>query len=237
MMRPLSAEKLLAVWEENWQRPPLWQGLALLAAACPEEGQEALLALSMGAFNAHLLMLHACSFGPTLTAVTTCTGCGAVVETTLDATSLLASYGAPPPPWLEIADADGAVRFRPATLGDLVAAGDATTLDGAAQLILARCLETPSRPLSPVTLAAVTDAMEHADPLALIELSSACPHCGRAWSAFLDVASFVWREVETWAQRTLQEIHLLARAYGWREIDILTLTPTRRQAYLQMVYG
>jgi hypothetical protein len=134
MMRPLSAEMLLAVWEENWQRPPLWRGLALLAAACPEEGQEALLALSMGAFNAHLLMLHACSFGPTL-------------------------------------------------------------------------------------------------------LSSACPHCGRAWSAFLDVASFVWREVETWAQRTLQEIHLLARAYGWREIDILTLTPTRRQAYLQMVYG
>jgi hypothetical protein len=237
MMQPLSAAALLAVWEENWRQPPLRQGLALLAAACPEEHQETLLALSMGSFNAHLLTLHAWSFGPSLTTVTTCTGCGEVVEATLDAASLHARHSDPPSPWLEVADDAGAVRVRPPTLGDLIAAGDATTLDAAAQSILARCLETPSRPLPPATLAAVTDAMEHADPLAVIELGGACPHCERAWSAFLDVASFIWREVQTWAQRTLQEIHLLARAYGWREVDILALTPVRRQAYLQMVYG
>jgi len=237
MMRPLSAEELLAVWEENWRQPPLRQGLALLTAACPEARPETLLALSMGAFNARLLTLYACSFGPALTAVTTCTGCSEVVETTLDAASLHASHRDPPSPWLEVADDAGAVRFRSPTLDDLIAAGEASTLDAAAQLILARCLETPSRPLPPATVTAVTNAMEHTDPLAVIELGGACPHCGQAWSAFLDVASFLWRAVQTWAQHTLQEVHLLAHAYGWRETDILALTPVRRQAYLQMVYG
>jgi hypothetical protein len=81
--------------------------------------------------------------------------------------------------------------------------------------MLQRCLETPPDDLSPAALAAATAAMETADPLALIELGGACPHCGHAWTAFLDVAAFVWREVQHWAQRTLQEVHLLARAYGW----------------------
>jgi len=33
----------------------------------------------------------------------------------------------------------------------------------------------------------------------------------------------------------LSDVHTLARAYGWRERDILTLSPTRRQFYLNMV--
>lgn len=236
MMQPLSAEILLAVWEAHWRQPPLHQGLALLAAANPEERPEALLALPIGAFNASLLTLYADCFGATFTAVTTCTGCGELIEATLDVASLCASHN-DPPPWLEVVDDAGAVRFRSPTLGDLLAAGEATSLDAAEQTILARCLETSTRSLSPATLAAVTDAMEHADPLAVIELDGACPHCQRPWSAALDVATFVWRQVHQWAQRTLQEIHLLARAYGWGEDEILRLSAGRRQAYLQMIYG
>lgn len=236
MMQPLSAVELLAVWEEHWRQPPLRQGLALLAAANPEEHPETLLGLSMGTFNARLLTLYAWCFGATFTAVTTCTGCGELIETTLNAANLCASHS-DPPPWLEVVDDAGVVRFRSPTLGDLIVAGEATTLDAASQTILARCLETPTRSLPPATLAAVTGAMEQADPLAAIELGGACPHCAQPWSAALDVAAFVWRQVHQWAQRTLQEIHLLARAYGWSEDAILRLSPGRRQAYLQMIYG
>jgi hypothetical protein len=37
------------------------------------------------------------------------------------------------------------------------------------------------------------------------------------------------------AQRLLMEVHLLARAYSWRESDILAMSPARRNAYLQQV--
>lgn len=237
MMHPLSAAELLAVWEENWQRPPLWQGLALLAAACPDASDAALMATPVGRYNVQLLTLHRWHFGSSLTAVTTCPACNGVVEVTLDVTSLCQQHCDPPAVLLEVNLVADVVRFRLPTVGDLIAAGGAATVEEASQLLVQRCLDTPPGDLSPAALAAATAAMETADPLALIELGGACPHCGDAWSAFLDVAAFVWREVQHWAQRTLQEVHLLARAYGWREDTILRLSPVRRQTYLQMAYG
>ncbi|MBK8798625.1 MAG: hypothetical protein IPM07_20875 [Anaerolineales bacterium] len=87
-MQPLSAVDLLAVWEENWRQPPLRQGLALLAAAHPDESIETLAQMPMGRYNVALLMLRAWQFSPSLTAVTECPGCGELVEVTLDAPGL-----------------------------------------------------------------------------------------------------------------------------------------------------
>ena len=77
--------------------------------------------------------------------------------------------------------------------------------------------------------------MAEADPLADIQLDLTCPSCERRWRAVFDIVSFLWTEIEVWAWRTLSDVHTLARAYGWSERDILTLSPTRRQFYLEMV--
>jgi hypothetical protein len=37
------------------------------------------------------------------------------------------------------------------------------------------------------------------------------------------------------ARRFLDEVHVLARAYGWAEAEILRLSEARRSAYLQRV--
>jgi len=50
-----------------------------------------------------------------------------------------------------------------------------------------------------------------------------------------DIASFFWAEICVQAKRLLREVHTLARAYGWREMDILSMSPARRQFYLEMV--
>ena len=59
--------------------------------------------------------------------------------------------------------------------------------------------------------------------------------CGHEWDELFDVVSFVWAELEVQACRLLQEVHVLARAYGWREGDVLALSPRRRRLYLEMV--
>ena len=51
----------------------------------------------------------------------------------------------------------------------------------------------------------------------------------------LDVAAFFWTELNAWAVRLLREIHALASAYGWREADILALSPKRRDLYLELI--
>ena len=73
------------------------------------------------------------------------------------------------------------------------------------------------------------------DPLAEVELALACPVCGHQWQLVFDVASFLWLRIEAQARRLLEEVHALARAYGWREADILAMSSGRRQAYLEMV--
>ena len=236
-MHPLSAAELLRVWEENWQRPPLWQGLALLAAACPDASLTALQATPVGRYHALLLTLHQWRFGPALTAVTTCSACNDMVEATVDVASLQSQSGDLPATLLKINHDGAMLTVRLPTVGDLIAVGDAATVEEASLLMAQRCLGALHNELSPDALAAATAALEAADPLALIELSGVCPHCNHAWSAFLDVATFVWSEVQQWAQRTLQEVHLLARVYGWSEDEILRLSPVRRQAYLQIAYG
>ena len=47
--------------------------------------------------------------------------------------------------------------------------------------------------------------------------------------------SYLWHEVDAWALRLLRDVHRLARAYSWREADILALSPSRRQCYLDLL--
>ena len=72
-----------------------------------------------------------------------------------------------------------------------------------------------------------------ADP----QLALHCPACGLAWSERLDIASWLWNEVDLRAQRLLDEVHCLASAYGWSEPQILALSAPRRRAYLDRCLG
>jgi hypothetical protein len=81
----------------------------------------------------------------------------------------------------------------------------------------------------------VISRMAEADPQADMEVELSCPSCGQRWQALFDIESFFWSEISAWAQRILSEVHVLARAYGWSETQILDLSPWRRQVYLNLV--
>jgi hypothetical protein len=83
----------------------------------------------------------------------------------------------------------------------------------------------------------VLQTLDELDPQADVRLDLTCPPCGHDWQAQFDIATYFWREIDDWAQRTLRDVHTLAKAYGWIEADILGLSAWRRQAYLQMVTG
>ena len=62
-----------------------------------------------------------------------------------------------------------------------------------------------------------------------------CPSCDHRWQMAFDILYFFWSEINAWASRIMQEVHVLARAYGWRENEILGMSPWRRQRYLKML--
>ncbi|MER8088248.1 hypothetical protein ACIO6T_29055 [Streptomyces sp. NPDC087532] len=80
----------------------------------------------------------------------------------------------------------------------------------------------------------IADAMEAADPAADVTIGVTCPDCGAATRAELDIASYLWTELDAWAKELLLDVHLLATAYGWSEPEILALSPLRRRYYLEL---
>ncbi|MEU2684101.1 hypothetical protein ABZ654_09530 [Streptomyces hygroscopicus] len=132
-----------------------------------------------------------------------------------------------------------------------VAGGDATgastAADRARRALLARCVVSVHRSGQPVPAdrlpaaelpepvqRRLAEAAERADPAADVTLKVACPACGAATRAELDIASYLWAELDHWARDLLLDVHLLATAYGWSEPQILALSPLRRRYYLEL---
>jgi hypothetical protein len=243
-MRPLSAAELLNVWERGAAQQPAQRALALLAAASTEADADALAQLSIGARDRRLLTLREWMFGPQMPCLVVCPACSQRLELSLDANDLRLADEAEEAAQFSVTSAGFEVRFRLPNSRDLLALAPAGSAEARRQL-LQRCLlcaacggaacafdELPAE-----VLEAVADAMGRADPQADVQLSLACPDCGHAWAVPFDIVAYLWGELHTWAQRVLREVHMLASAYGWREADILALSPLRRELYLQMVSG
>jgi hypothetical protein len=79
--------------------------------------------------------------------------------------------------------------------------------------------------------------LEKIDPQDNIQLEMTCPACGQLMLTTFDIATFLWHEIEAHARLLLLEVHALAKAYGWREQDILAMSSWRRRKYLELVYG
>ena len=241
-MRMLSGTELLNVWERARSFPPEARAVALLSAVLPDAPPETLADLPLGRRDALLLTLRARLLGERMEAVAACPACGERAEFTFS----VADVRVPPPepsPAPPTVRAEGyEVAFRLPTSADLAALRHAPNVASARRLLLARCVldvrrgadEAGPDELPETVVAAVAAEMTRLDPQADVRLATACPACAHTWEAPFDVVRFLWTEIDAWARRTLREVHLLATAYGWSEHEILSLTPWRRQVYLNM---
>jgi hypothetical protein len=93
----------------------------------------------------------------------------------------------------------------------------------------------PKIETSPALIGELESRMEALDPAADIRLGMRCTDCGHVWDAVLDIGACFWDELGSRAHQLLESVHRLAGAYGWREAEILALSPARRAAYLNMI--
>jgi hypothetical protein len=224
---PIGAARLLDAWEVGWQRTPLEQGLAMLAAD-PRADPGALAQLTIGARERALFALRAALFGTAVEAVSACPRCGTDVEVAFDQTDLSGTDEQPPD-----SVTVGGVRYRLPTSADV-----ATVLDGPpdeAPAALVRRCAGPGSGVSEPGVDAVVAAWAAADPVLDVTLRLGCPECGHEWAEPFDIVSYLWSELDGWCRRTVLEVHDLARAYGWAEPQVLALSSWRRRCYLGLV--
>jgi uncharacterized protein YbaR (Trm112 family) len=244
-MHALSAVELLDVWEYGLSWPQAQRAVELLAVAYPETSRDCLAALSIGQRDARLLALREELWGPRMAALVVCPGCRGQLDLALDTREMLSQSPPEQPHEIPLSTSGYDVTFRLPTSLDVVDAASRAGEDAETcrNLILQNCLlscqqgdaRVDSDELPPEVITELAKAMAEADPLADIQLALTCPSCEQKWRAAFDIVSFLWTEIEVWAWRILTDVHTLAGAYGWRERDILDLSPMRRQFYLEMV--
>jgi hypothetical protein len=237
-------ESLLAAWETGRRQNTAARGITLLGIARPDTAPDALAELTPGERDRWLVRLRQALFGSEAAAVTVCPQCGEILEFDMPLSGMenapeVSAHGG------EI-DRDGyRVRFRLPRCNDLVYAARASDVGAGARLLFERCIESAEFGPDTISAGAVPPAMageiagrmEEMDAHGDVRIALACPACSTEWRAVFDIVSFLWTELDAWAVRLLRQVHTLASAYGWREPDILAMSASRREFYLDLVAG
>ena len=235
-MRVLSMPEVLDLWacasvERSWRR-----ALVLAGADNYDEAAE----WPLGQRDERLLALRRQLLGPRMALRQQCASCRADLESAIDLDML------PPPPIgtpAPLEHSGYSVRFRLPDSRMLARIEGAASVEQARAELIDCCVEhaetngvrVQPRELPPEVIDALGRAIDAADPRANLELSLECAVCAATFTVQFDAASCVWTELDAWARRRLEEVHLLAEAYGWTESEILSLSPRRRQAYIDLV--
>ncbi|WP_225847547.1 hypothetical protein [Streptomyces sp. HPF1205] len=235
-----AADALLATWEAGLAAGNVSRALLLHAAARPAAATAELMAVPVGQRDADLYELRAALFGDRMNVRVTCRQCAEEMEFDLAARRIAATEGASRDEFT-VEHGEWNVRFRLPTTGDLAVAETAPAAR-AATMLAERCVLAADRAGEAVEAGQLPEdvrqrvaaAAAEADPRADVTLKVACPSCGHQAAAELDIASYLWAELDAWARGTLLDVHLLATAYGWSEPEILALSPLRRRYYLEL---
>lgn len=209
------ATAVLAAWERAAGRPGVARGAAVL------DMLDRPLTEVAAAATARL--------GEVVEGVLDCTGCGGLLEVRAE---VPAPVGGGP--------VRAGARFvvRSPTPRDVAAA--AVAGNRAREVLLRRCAAwaggaaVEPADLSAADLAQIDEALEDVAGEAYPVLRTECPECGAVVSGVVDMPEMLWRRVEAEAAAVLRDVARLAGAFGWREADVLGMSPARRAAYLEL---
>jgi hypothetical protein len=234
----LDAAGLLDVWERTSDLARPWRELAILELSGAGAAEE-VARLPVGTRDGLVLDVLEVVVGPGLAADVSCPACGEHLEVRLDVDRVRLP-GSAPAVGHEITVDGWSVDFR---LPDSLAVGACRDVDGDPEPnLLERCVERVRHGDEPADIDGVPAAVRRAiasrmaelDPQAEILIDVACPTCGQRWPALFDPVDFLLRVLDDRARHVLLEVDQLARAYGWREVDVLALPPRRRRHYLEL---
>ena len=239
-MLALDDGALLTAWDRAATLARPWREVALLAAASGEP-LERLARLPIGERDRLLLDFRVAMFGECFECETTCPECTVRLELSLNASDLLVPPSAGDWADLQLPEGNCSVRLRAPDSVDLAACMELP--EGAVRVLLERCSQVvdangEAQDLPALTVAdraIVANRLAELDPQADVAFHLSCPDCSHHWLASFDSAGFLLQEVAGYVERVLDEVHLLASAYCWSEMTILSMESSRRKGYLARV--
>ena len=241
-MRPLNSSELLDIWERSTDRPLFEKALILLNMACSDGEPEDPALLSIGNRDALLLQLREWMFGPQLLNVTRCPQCSEIIEWVTDISDLrfpasgkisTASYS------LQVDTFN--IQFRLPNSYDLFRVFSDSDYQSNPKKLLTDCIievlqdTNSSVDLPAEVLDRLDQQMSLEDAQAEINMALSCPGCSHKWESKFDIVNYLWMEIDSWARHILKDVATLAATFSWSETQILSMSPQRRQLYLDII--
>jgi hypothetical protein len=162
--------------------------------------------------------------GDPVETVLACEGCGTPIEVPVPVDDLLGA--APVDASRGHASAAAGSRATIPTVDD-VASAAARGADAASVLARACGVDALTRPERQRAL----QALDEAHPLLAPAVVIVCPACGHGAEAAIDAVDLAWAVVAERARAFLDDVVVLARAYGWSEAEVLAVPADRRARY------
>ena len=214
--------------------------LSLLFPVFPDYTLEHLANLSIGERDALIFKLHQKTFGKILSGFAKCPKCEEHLEFQMSTSDFLDNHAQNTNRSFKYKNIE--LFFRPVTGRDLLETQCLDDLNDARLALIDRTVTGVFQNGESITitdlpneaLQILSENLSQSDPLADIMLDLNCPACGETWECLLDIVSFLFHEIAAEAKRLLNEVHILAEAYGWKEKEILALSPGRRLFYMEV---
>jgi len=207
---------------------------------------EQLMRLTIPERDAHLFDTYEKTFGSSLRGFSTCPRCKEHMEFEVSTKDLFPGYRErffPEECFVDLTDQQLHLRFRLPNSLDLASIARSKDIMIARSALVARCVTDAvcdgqpfsQEKLTPEIIERIEEHISGCEPDAEILLDLKCTVCGYQQQIPFDILVFLWKEISSQARQLLYETHIIASAYGWREEDILSLSPARRRYYLEMV--
>jgi hypothetical protein len=240
----LSDAAILQLWDVAESLAPALKSREILRSCLPADAFSRILQAPLGHANVLLLRIRQKRFGSRFHILDRCQHCAETIEFSITAESLL--EGLRPPPAedrRELPFEAWTLQLRPLCLLDLIELLPDASPEANGRRLMARTVTGCSLDHQ---VAAIRDLPEPAwetiarcqhewDPAAEILFRLSCPACRHIWESSLDPGSYLWLELAAQARTLQAQIHTIASTYGWRESEILALSPERRAAYVALI--
>jgi hypothetical protein len=226
---------MIEIWERGLYQHPIDRALSILGVLTERSHRE-LAEMSLEQRDSQLLEWWGRIFGGPLSGYAACPRCGCEVDVSVSVAGL-GGAGADETSFPVEAGGTKFVVRMPTSL-DLAAVARCDTVPAARRELARRCVQggrnDDGGDLDDDAVAAIEAELGRRAGVSGAVMQLSCPDCGDGWELGLDVAAFMWREIEIVAARLLRTVDVLARRYGWSERDIFALSPARRSFYLEL---
>lgn len=224
---PDVAAQILHGWSGS-RRDPLYERAARLLDQLALTSSAA--TLPLGKRDLHLLQARRLIAPGPIECEVECPKCSEALELVVPVASLEQMFIEPAPVSVELGE--GLVEVRPVETTDLRRVSASSDADGARALAES---VADRRELEPSEVSTVLAALPDTDPFAWLSVPITCPDCAHRWESAFSLLQFVADDLDRWTRTLLDDVHHLARAYGWTEAEILSIPAARRQQYLERI--